>query len=291
MEIALKNYGTPDQIVIRDFMYPGCETVEIEVANDGTQSFLCQVIQEECQWIQVNWEQKEIEEQEILQITCRRNVLNDTEQIHRIHLTDGDATVEILIYGKNAEVTTFPEMTFFEQDGIIAIYAEHFAYQGVLPEGEWKVLENYGRVGSAIKAFPVTRSFTLDNSPYVAYRLAVEEEGDYILEVLSAPSNPLDQGGDLAFGVSINEHDILTVPSVSQDYVAGEPANDEWSQGVLNQIHITKIPIQLQKGLNEIRVYAVDPGFVLEELIVYKTNPRESYLGPEESYYLSKEDI
>ena len=79
----------------------------------------------------------------------------------------------------------------------------------------------------------------------------------------------------------------MQIPSVTPNYEAGEPANYEWSQGVLNQVHTCKIPIQLQKGLNEVLIYAIDPGFVLEELFIYRTKPRESYLGPIESFYLS----
>lgn len=286
VETAVKNYGQPEQIIIRDFMYPGCETVEIEVAGDGSQSFLCQVTHEECAWIEVNWEQNEILEQEILRITCKRDMLSEIKQSHSLHLSDGDAEVEIIIYGQKKETAIFPEMTFFEQEGVITIYAKHFAYQKATTQGEWKVLEKYGRVGSALKAFPVTRSFALENSPYVGYRIAVEEEGDYTLEVLSAPSNPLERGGTLCFGVGINQERIRQFSSVTPNYEAGEPANYEWSQGVLNQVHTCKIPIQLQKGLNEIQIHAIDPGFVLEELFIYRTKLSESYLGPMESFYL-----
>ena len=158
-ETVVKNYGQPEQIIISDFMYPGCETVEIEVAGDGTQSFLCQVAHEKCEWIEVNWEQKEVHEQEILKITCKRDMLSETKQTHSLYLSDGDAEVEIIVHGQKKETATFPEMTFLEQDGVIAIYAKHFAYQKATTQGEWKVLERYGRVGSALKAFPVTRRF------------------------------------------------------------------------------------------------------------------------------------
>lgn len=286
-ETAVKNYGKPDQIIICDFLYPGCEMVEIEVANDGAQSVLCRVVQEKCEWIEVNWEQKEIKEQEILKITCKKDLLPETKQTHSLYLQDGDAEVEIIVNGRKKETSTLPEMTFFEQDGVIAIYAEHFAYQKATSQGEWKVLEKYGRVGGALKAFPVTKRFTLENSPYVGYFIAVEAEGDYTLEVLSAPSNPLVRGGSLEFAVSINQERVIQFQSVTASYEAGEPENYEWSQGVLNQVHTCKIPIQLQKGLNEVRIYAIDPGFVLEELLIYRTKLRESYLGPVESFYLS----
>lgn len=287
VETAVKNYGQPDQIVIRDFLYAGSESVVIEVANDGTGSFLCQVEQEACVWLQVDWDKKEIAEQETLTITCKMNLRPQTVQEHKLYLTDGDTTIELLIYAKQTDVAGLPELTFFEQDGVVAMHAEHFAYQQPAAKGEWKILSGYGRTKNALKAFPLTSKFTVEDSPYVAYRLAVEEEDNYSLEVWSAPSNPLELHGNLCFGVAINQEKIRIMPSVSADYQAGEPANEEWSQGVLNQVHKSIIPIQLQKGLNEIRIYAIDSGFVLEELLVYRNPLKPSYLGPQESFYLS----
>lgn len=288
LETAVKNYGRSEQIVICDFLYIGCDTVEIEVANDGIGSFLCQVEQEKCAWIEVSWSQKEICEQEILKITCREDMRPETEQEHSLYLTDGDARVELVIRAKKTDTAPFPKMTFFEQEDVVAIYAEHFAYQKASAKGEWKLLSGYGRIKGALKAFPVTRRFTKENSPYVGYYLAVEAEGNYYLEVWSAPSNPLELGGTLCFGIGINQEKMIQFPSVTKDYQAGEPESQEWSRGVLNQIHKCKIPVKLQKGLNEIRVYAMDPGFVLEELIICRTKQKESYLGPVESFYLSK---
>ena len=44
--IAVKNYGLPEQIVIKDFLFPGSEWVELEIANDGIGEFVCEVKQE-----------------------------------------------------------------------------------------------------------------------------------------------------------------------------------------------------------------------------------------------------
>lgn len=283
--IAVKNYGNPDNMIIRDFLYAGWDKVKMEVANGGTGSFICRVEQEDCDWIEVDWVEKEIQGQEVLTITCKKDYLPDNEQVHKLYLTDGDTRIAIHIYGKKTVTTNLPAMTFLEQNGVIAINGEHFAKMQAAEGGEWKVLKGYGKIGCGLKAFPVTKEFADGKGPAVCYRLAVEEAGDYKLEVWSSPSNPIKRNGRLCFGIRLNQEQMVRIPSVSKDYCAGEPENEEWSRGVVNQIHKSILQVKLEKGLNEVWIYAIDPGFVLEKLFVYKGTKKESYFGAGESFY------
>ena len=75
----------------------------------------------------------------------------------------------------------------------------------------------------------------------------------------------------------IYETDVLDIFSRSE----------AWSKGVLDQIHKTSVEISLNQGVNEIELYAMDAGFVLEELFIYRKDVKvpKSYLGPCESWY------
>ncbi len=42
----------------------------------------------------------------------------------------------------------------------------------------------------------------------------------------------------------------------------------EWSMGVMEQIHKTRLNINLKQGLNKIEIYAIDPEFVLEGIFI-----------------------
>ena len=91
----------------------------------------------------------------------------------------------------------------------------------------------------------------------------------------------------MSFALRVNQENIQQVDSVPEDYVGGVPENEAWSKGVLNQIHITSVKISLNQGVNEIELYAMDAGFVLEELFIYRMDIKvpESYLGPCESWH------
>ena len=288
--VVVKNYGEPEKLEIHEFLYPGTDCIEIEVANDGQGSFLCTVESEECTWLTTDWIEKEVEEQEILRIICKRDSLSEEEQIHKFRLCGADAVVEIVVHGRKMQIGHLPKKTFVGCNGVTVIKAKHFAALIGRESGKWNLLEPYGKVGCGLKTFPVTENFKIGEGPIAMYRMTAENPGIYNLEVWSAPSNPSVHGGRLFFGVGVNDGEVIAVSSVSEKYRAGEPENEEWSAGVLNQIHISRQKIRLKEGVNEIKIYAMDAGFVLQQLLIYEETKevKTSYLGPEESFYTAE---
>jgi Gylcosyl hydrolase family 115 C-terminal domain len=66
--------------------------------------------------------------------------------------------------------------------------------------------------------------------------------------------------------------------------------DENWAEGVLNNIHKHTSTIPFKSGINTHRIYAVSPGFLLEKLVIYPVGkkPANSYLGPTETYYVGK---
>lgn len=285
--VHVKNYGQPERIVIQDFMYPGTAYVDIEVANDGNGILHCKTDTKECPWIACSWTEQYIENQSILRVSCDLDKLPESLEQAVVAITDGDTTVELFIFGQKKETAHLPVMTFYEKAGCIAILANHYAELSNTESGQWIQLNQYGKLGCGLKALPVTANFLLGEGPSVLYRIYVEQAGTYTLEVLSAPSNPLERGGRLKFGVKVNQERTKAYSSVPEEYEGGEPACTSWSEGIVNQIHKTEIQIVLREGVNEVKLFAMDAGFVLEELLIYREGIKipMSYLGPCENWH------
>ncbi len=286
-EIYLKNYGENEKIYVKDFLYPGTKEVYIEVANDGLATYTCRVDKGDCSWLSLSWEEKEIHNQELLVITCNEDELPIEKEKCTLLLSDGDTEVDVIVYGKKNNYNNLPPMTFYEKEGLIAVKANNYSKLISKEIGEFKLLKDFGKTGHGLKAFPLTENYDLGKGPEAEYLIAVEEEGDYNLEVWSSPSNPLLPKGRLNFGYRVNNEDIKKIPSVPDDYLGGEPSCEEWSMGVLNQIHKTNTEVYLNKGLNKITFYPVDAGFVLEGFIIFQSDlqPLKSYQGPIESWH------
>ncbi|MFC5464978.1 glycosyl hydrolase 115 family protein [Lederbergia graminis] len=181
-----------------------------------------------------------------------------------------------------------PRKTFVETEGYIAINAHNFAESTTFSDDKWIVLENFGKTGTGVKAYPFTKSFAAEeDAPTLTYNIYVTESGEYEVECYTSPSNPVYAGGKLRYAISANDNPFQVVNSVSEDFVGGDYYNRPWSIGVTDNIHKSKNKVNLNKGLNKITYKAVDPAVVLERIIIYRTNNpvKPSYLGPEESLY------
>jgi len=226
----------------------------------------------------------------------------------RITVTLPNGTVTIVVDAALPDLDGLPPMTFVETDGHVSIEAAHYADRRDVPpagaggdgrgsgrgEGEapagFRVIEGYGKTLSAVKVFPTTRYFAPGpEAPYVEYRFAVREAGEYEAELYMQPSNPVTKDNRLAYGIQVNGGPIDVVNAVSPDFRVGDHS-PEWAAGVLDNIRRKASPITCVRGLNTIRIYGLTPGFVLEKLVIYPKGrkPPESYLGPVESYCTGK---
>ncbi len=181
-----------------------------------------------------------------------------------------------------------PPMTFVMEDSIISIEAEHFANRISAGDAAYYVLENYGRTKSSVKAFPVECNFVPgEESPALEYNLCVPEEGTYELTLYLAPGNPARIGGNVRFGLQIGDGMTDIIETIPEGFEGGNCHNWMWSQDVLNNIRYSNTKIVLVKGLNRIRIQAVDSGMVLQKLTVVPEGHSKgaSYLGPMETYY------
>ena len=59
-----------------------------------------------------------------------------------------------------------------------------------------------------------------------------------------------------------------------------------WKQGVLYNIRITEVDLDLKEGKNTIGISAISPNFVLVKLVLFEQGkaPMDSYNGPAENY-------
>lgn len=283
--VAVKNYGKPDQIELRQFLYPGAAAAKIEIANGGREGFVCRIETPPCAWLKPDWKKRFISSQSILSVSCIESCLPDTPEQQTVYIEGADARAAVHIWGCRQYTQGVPLGTYFEQDGIAAIHAGHCSYKKDGSIRKWELLKNYGKLGCAYKALPAGKCSDEEILPVLGYYIVVREEGIYHLEIWQAPSNPLTKESRICFGLSVNQKDFGKIPSVSPNYKAGEPDDAQWRRGVMEQVRKTSVTVHFKQGLNQIEIYAADPEFVLEGIFISKNELKNSYLGPAISYH------
>ena len=193
--------------------------------------------------------------------------------------------VELQVDVATIDLSSVTEECFLETNGCISIEANHYQKAIATAQGEYKEIKDYGRYESGMKAYPQTVRF--DNpadAPALIYNVYAYEDANYEVEVYAAASNPVVYQGKLALTVAANDEKGTIVNTIPEtDFVPWK--SNSWRKGVLDQIHIGTCKLKLHKGVNTIKLAAIDPGVVIEKLILWNenANKRDSYLGPKES--------
>ncbi len=291
--IAVKNYGSPDTILVDDFLYEGNTEVILEIANDGIGTVEYTIVSD-CidmegegragDWLTFTYHGSVSMQEEVV-LKCDRQKLPKETQTVRLFIKDKETTVAIIIKGKAVDTTNLLPMTFLPNNGVVVMEANHYADKEDVAGGGFIELQGYGRSGSSMKVFPTTVNFAdLVEKPSLTYRFFAEQTGEYTIELWTAPMNLIQDKTPIHIQLTTEEcMEIIEI--VPSDFAPGTDAR--WEDGVLRQIKITKTTVCLTQGIKEITIGAMEAGVILQRILVYPIDspPKESYLGPQESYY------
>lgn len=176
--------------------------------------------------------------------------------------------------GPSANAVT-GQKNFLEKDGLIVIDAPDFARTGSAGSGEWKVIDNLGHWKGAVTLFPQTgASYETGKGPSVEYDIALGAAGEFAVAVYASPSLDVLNRGGLRYAISVGDS-----PPVIGDLMAGDA--NKWEKAVADNIRIAVTKHQVDKaGPRKIRIWGIDPGVVIQRLVVTRDELPRSKLGP-----------
>ena len=178
--------------------------------------------------------------------------------------------------GPNARAVKGQKL-FLEKDGWIVIDAPD--YSRVDPAGAgagaWKVIENLGHWKGAITLFPQTgASYAPSKGPGIEYDIALGAAGEISIAVYASPSLDVLNRGGLRYAVSVDDG-----KPVVGDLMVGDI--NQWGRAVADNIRIAVTKHRITRaGQHKIRIWGIDPGVVIQRLVVTRDDLPRSKLGP-----------
>lgn len=165
---------------------------------------------------------------------------------------------------------------FRETDGYVSMEAEHYtrAMDGV--NTHWIVIPDLGKTLSGVTTMPVT--LLPDRGNYLEYDMELTSIGDMKLNVLVSPTLNFNGNKGLRYAVSF-DGDKEQIVNINQTYDIR--LMESWQASSINRtvtIHRITTP-----GKHTLRFRSLDPGIVLQKLMLDTGGLKPSYLGAPES--------
>jgi hypothetical protein len=170
---------------------------------------------------------------------------------------------------------------FVEADGYVSMEAEHYSKNIDAGTTSWEKLDDYGRTLSSMTIFPVTAQSAVppQNSPCLEYKMYLFDSGKVNVEAILAPTLNFVPGRGLRYAISFDDQPPQIIDALGKNSLA------DWATSVKDEVRKSESSHTLASpGYHTLKFWMVDPGVVLQKLVVNLGGVRPSYFGPPESY-------
>jgi hypothetical protein len=169
---------------------------------------------------------------------------------------------------------------FVEANGYVSMEAEHFSQAVDTEAVSWQAIPDFGRTLSGMTPFPVTAGSQSPegNSPRLEYAMHLFSSGVVTVRVYVSPTQNIYGTEGLRYAVSFDEQEPQIVN------IHSRVSQQAWSQQVADCINVTTSTHTVNEpGEHVLKYWMVDPGVVVQKLVVETGDLKRSYLGPPES--------
>jgi hypothetical protein len=170
---------------------------------------------------------------------------------------------------------------FVEGDGYVAMEAAHYTKKVDSKTARWEAIEDLGRTLSSMSIFPVMAGSAEPgkNAACLEYKMYLFDAGPVEVEAILDPTQNFVPGRGLRYGVSFDDEPPQIIDALAYNSVK------DWAETVKDSVRkVTSKHTIAKPGAHTLKFWMVDPGVVLQKLVVNLGGVQPSYLGPPESY-------
>jgi hypothetical protein len=173
---------------------------------------------------------------------------------------------------------------FVESDGYVSMEAVHYSKKVDGPSGRWERIDDLGRTLSSMSVFPVTAESVTPtrDSPRLEYKLYLFDPRTVEVEAILAPTLNFVPGRGVRYAISFDDEVPQVIDALAENSV------EAWGTSVKDSVRkVRSTHVLAKSGYHTLKFWTVDPGVVLQKLVVNLGGVKPSYLGPPESYHRS----
>ncbi|RAQ53681.1 hypothetical protein AFGD_006815 [Aspergillus flavus] len=197
----------------------------------------------------------------------------------------GDGFTATLVLPVNNTVVPASFTGFVESNGVISIEASHYTIAETRNNISYVAIPHYGRTLSAVMPWPVTMATQHPNTgPALRYSLYTTTASPSARLIISlGASHNHDPTRLIKFAYSLDGSVPVTVRPVST--VPPYKEGQAWQQAVIENgwTSVIELPGEVGTGEHELSLWLLEPGVVLQKIVLDMGGYQDSSLGPPES--------
>jgi hypothetical protein len=264
-------------------------TRTIEVFNRGSIPF-AYAVRADAPWIAIASDSGRVDAQASVALSV------DWDRVpagtHRVPITvtgAGRRAVLTAVVAKPSEAERTGMRGFVEAGGVVAIEAVRFDRAVDAGAIRWQRIPGLGRTGAGVTALPTTAPSGTPGAgaPHLEYTVHLARAGEVAVHAILSPSLDVRGGEGLRYAVSFDDEPPVIVNMHADGSTRAGDGNRAWEAMVANnaQDAVSRHRIAAP-GTHVLKFWRVDPGVVLQRLVIDAGGLKPSYLGPPESLRL-----
>jgi hypothetical protein len=174
---------------------------------------------------------------------------------------------------------------FVESNGYVSMEAEHFSRAVDRNSAGWQVVKDLGRNGDGVMVFPttlapITTASTIQgSSPQMEYDFHAFSSGSAVVQVYCLPNQSVDRGETIRYAVAVDNG----TPVLAN--VGTATNGNQWINNVNSGSAVGSSSVAISSaGQHVLKVWMVEPGLVIDKIVINFGGVKPSYSGPPESF-------
>jgi hypothetical protein len=159
--------------------------------------------------------------------------------------------------------------------------AAHYSKKSDAGAVHWEEIADYGRTLSSMTILPCTAASVTPprDAPSLEYRMYLFDSGAVHVHTIIAPTLNFVPGRGLRFAIAFDDQPPRIIDALEHNSL------HDWEESVKDGVRtVTSAHLLSGSGYHTLKYWMVDPGLVLQKIVVDLGGLKPGYLGPPESW-------
>ena len=259
----------------------------IDIFNRGQKSFRYSA-KSTADWIKVSSDMGKVEKEKRLSVTIDWKEAPAGKHEAPVEISGpDDSHVEVYVSINNPKPFV-KNVKFVESNHYVAMEAEHYTDKIESANKQWLCIPGMGRTLSGMTPVPVTAQGEIPevDSPRLEYNMLLFSSGTVRVKVYLSPTQNFHKTKEgLRYGISFDYETPQIINMNVMDTIPDWKYPRAWNEAVGQCIKtMTSEHVIDKPGEHVLKYWMVDPGVVLQKIVVETGPVPSTYLGPPECY-------